>query len=159
MEKNTKKVVSDDTTAAATQPAVEVSDPTPAELLTKSKFTDYYTEKGYALTDFISRSREEAKNFCASQRDSGYLAALVALRNGFYGVFAMPAPERVSKAAAAKPTRSYPELPFETPSGEKLHFSTTKEARAFAGLLIEAARQAEFDADREAALASKATRS
>lgn len=123
--------------------------PTPASILPDTKFVQHYVSQGYALTDFISREKEAAKTEATRLRETGLVAVYISLPKGFFGVFAKVAEVKES-TRAHKPTREYPPVSFAG-----MEFATSKEARAFANGLLEAAKNAEFAADLAAAQASK----
>ncbi len=127
-----------------------VFDPFAPEALPNNKQVQYFLDNGYALdSEFRSRNRDEAKDKAKEIRaDGSKQTTYITLHGGWYGVFVKDAPERKAAAAA---TAVRPEIRVEIPG-----FSgTTKEARAFANLLREAAKNAEFDYDLAQATAKK----
>ena len=112
----------------------------------KSKLVDFYLNEGYEIAPFRTRSRDAAKDEAASRRRAGFDAAYVVLLNGWFGIF-IKAKEAKESSAAPAPEKVRIPLEFKNELGS--FKGDSKQARAFARLLIEAARNAEFEADSE----------
>jgi len=127
---------------------VIVTDPFEAKAIPNNKQINDYFEAGYELhPEFRSRNRDEAKDLARDLRvNEGKLTAYITLLGGWFGVLVKDAPQKEAKAATAKLSR--PEIPVTL---EDRTWKSTKEARAYARLLLEMARQAEFDYDVEQA--------
>lgn len=134
---------------------VVITDPFDPKVLPDNKLVKDYLADGYELkSDFRTRNRDEAKDLAKELRKDGTkLTAYITLLGGWFGVLLKDAPEKKASALSGKKDR--PEISFEF--GDRT-WKSTKEARAYARLLIEAAKQAEFDYDVEQAELRKAER-
>lgn len=143
--------------AVATEPVVadwsdlevgplESNDP---RLVPDNKQVQEYLLDGYTLTDFRTRNNEDAKDEAKNLRKDGtLLTAKLNLLQGWYGVLVKKSETKADRIAKlAKPI-----VPL---SFDGIQFESTKDAREFARKLLEAAREAEYQADRAAAMAAK----
>ena len=152
--KNTNpEIVAEDATVIAPSSKI-VLDPYDAAIVPDNKLTRFYLlEEQYELLEFRTRSCDEAKDYAKELRNQGKLTAYITLHQGWYGVFAKDKPVKVQnlKNFVAKK-----EIPMVVKYGEtELTFSSTKEARNFARIIVEQARQAEYNADLAEAKARK----
>lgn len=135
----------------AIAPVAAPIDPFSTEAVPNNKLAAHYWAEGYELLDgFRTRNEADAIDKAKELRKSGtHQTAKLTLLAGWFGVVIREAPATEAKhATVAKPI-----LPVEV-AGHK--FTSCKEARAFARLILEAARQAEYDFDVAAAQAAKA---
>lgn len=129
---------------------VKILDPTSPEIVPNNKQVADYFEQGYEITDFRTRNNDAAKDEAKRLKNEGKLAAKINLLQGWFSVFVKDAPPTKQPAVGTKTTR--PDVPMVYEGKE---FKSTKEARGYARLILEAARSAEFDADVALAKAAK----
>lgn len=127
-----------------------ILDPNSPEILPDNKLVSNYLSQGYQLQDGLrTRNRDDAKDAAIELRKQGWDAAYITLKQGWFGVFFKQSEEKQAKAAKAT---AKPDLPVEVAG---MSFSSCKEARAYARLILEAAKQTEYDYDVEQARLAK----
>jgi hypothetical protein len=125
------------------------------EVVPSNAAVQYYFDAGYTLVgDYRTRNRDDAKDHAkALRKDGTKQTAYITLHGGWFGVFIKDAPAKEAKEVKGAAARPEIRVEVEGFSG------TTKEARAFARLILEAAKNAEFDYDLQQATATKEAKS
>jgi len=121
------------------------------DILPDSKFIGGFLSEGYTVRDFLTRDRAFAKGESAVVRATEDKQAIyVPLHAGWFGILERPNSEKES--VATRPAASAkPDLMIEI-EGFK---GTMKEARRFAQLLLDACKNAKFEAELAEKLAEK----